>query len=273
MKYQEQTATGISLIVSLMEAARGEASGANLNLIQSGFTAAAGAELGDQGLAAVQARKAGLSGAMARGAAGVGRGANTGDLIREFAIAMGELPEEDRSAFEGVSHMMGPEGRRQQEETLASYRKKLAAEKEQARNLSGPARDAELARIARKERAAMTATAAAQAAGGLPTASDLALPSFMKLGQTTELGVPLVTPGGSVGAAVVANANRTVVGAPGAATGGIHAPGAIHTPGSTAGGSLGEITVHVEGYCLDCGEKIKGSDQTYATNVAQRARP
>jgi len=34
----------------------------------------------------------------------------------------------------------------------------------------------------------------------------------------------------------------------------------------------GEITVHVEGFCLDCGEKIKGHNQSYSVNTAQRAK-
>ncbi len=37
-------------------------------------------------------------------------------------------------------------------------------------------------------------------------------------------------------------------------------------------GRLGEIVVHVEGYCLDCGEKMKGTTQSFAVNTGQKAR-
>jgi hypothetical protein len=34
----------------------------------------------------------------------------------------------------------------------------------------------------------------------------------------------------------------------------------------------GQITVHVEGFCLDCGDKIKGSNQSFSVNTAQKAK-
>jgi hypothetical protein len=44
----------------------------------------------------------------------------------------------------------------------------------------------------------------------------------------------------------------------------------VPIPNTPAGGNLGDITVHVEGYCLHCGEKMKNNSQSYAVNVGQR---
>lgn len=43
-------------------------------------------------------------------------------------------------------------------------------------------------------------------------------------------------------------------------------------PTSTTTARLGEIVVHVEGYCLDCGEKMKSTTQSYAVNTGQKAK-
>lgn len=268
-QYAEQTATGVSRMVSLMEAARGEASGANLNTIQAGFTAAAGTELGDQDLAAVQARKSALSGAMAEGARRVGAPANAGDLIRDFQKAMGDLPVEVKSAIEGVGSILGPEGRRQQEMSKEEFDRNMAAQKEQARStLTGAQRTAELARLAKEEKAGNTAFSAIEQAGGIP--KELTLPSFLKPGQTTALGTPFVTPGNELGTVAANNAARgaNATTAAGTAPGG--APGILHAPVPAPAGSLGTITVHVEGYCIECKQKIEGQDTTHSVAVGPK---
>lgn len=53
----------------------------------------------------------------------------------------------------------------------------------------------------------------------------------------------------------------------GAATTGL---GAHNAPAEN--GKLGEIIVHVEGYCIDCGEKMKSTTQSFAVNTGQKAR-
>ena len=70
-------------------------------------------------------------------------------------------------------------------------------------------------------------------------------------------------PGGGVGNAATSVANRqsrtTATGSPQGMP--------MHpnmTAANTPGNSAGEITVHVEGYCLDCGEKIRSRSQSYA---------
>jgi hypothetical protein len=59
------------------------------------------------------------------------------------------------------------------------------------------------------------------------------------------------------------NAAASVVGKQ---TGNLTAPHAGMTipPSAAAAGNMGQITVHVEGYCLDCGEKIRSRSQSYA---------
>lgn len=72
-------------------------------------------------------------------------------------------------------------------------------------------------------------------------------------------------PGANVASAASAAANTRNIVAPTVTQAAYVPPTA-----QTAGGDLGNITVHVEGYCLHCGEKMKNTSQSYAVNVAQR---
>jgi len=110
--YAKQSATGISQIVAMMEEARGTASGANLNTLQAGFTAGAGTELENENLPAVQARKAAIGGNMEEAARRVGQ-PTTGEgfrTIENWQKILGQLPNALRSAAEGISNLLKPEG-------------------------------------------------------------------------------------------------------------------------------------------------------------------
>ena len=85
--------------------------------------------------------------------------------------------------------------------------------------------------------------------------------------EMSELGVPIVTtPGRQLGAAAGANADRQT-----RTTSGTSAPTTLNTATTAASGSdLGQIIVHVEGYCIDCGDKMKGTTQRTQVNPATR---
>lgn len=231
LKYAEQTASGISTMVGLMKAAQGEASFANENTIQAGFTAGTGIELANQNLLSVKTRQAAIEGTMKDAAELSTRKANAIDLKNEISKAASSIPEEAGSVIEGIGNMPGA-APRQKTESYEEYMRQANAAKE------------------------------------------IKLPPFMGP-QTTGLGIHMITPGSEVANAAASNATRNVdVGHPAGGAFSGQGIGARHAPTpSSAGSSLGDITVHVEGYCLECGEKIKGSDQTFATNVGQKIRP
>lgn len=115
---------------------------------------------------------------------------------------------------------------------------------------------------------------------------DDAIKAPLEMGKQTLKGLQTGLPGGITGPdtdeanyfnagnqlggvtqSSIANAAKTPRAA--GATSGTATPTAA---GSGADKQLGELTVHIEGYCIDCGEKIKGSSQSYAVNIGQRAR-
>lgn len=70
--------------------------------------------------------------------------------------------------------------------------------------------------------------------------------------------------GDSVGAAATAAANSKNIAGSGNVT------QASYVPPAPPSGQLGDLTVHVEGYCISCGDKMKNNSQSYAVNVGQR---
>jgi hypothetical protein len=87
----------------------------------------------------------------------------------------------------------------------------------------------------------------------LTDASDLALSSIERIPDLPGLGQGL-------GDAATVIAKRQATGQTTALPG---MPIHQHVE-ETRNKNLGEITVHVEGYCLDCGEKIRSRSQSYA---------
>lgn len=73
--------------------------------------------------------------------------------------------------------------------------------------------------------------------------------------------------GDQVGAAATFSVKKPTASKP--TTGNTGSVGAAATSDSDM---LGEIVVHVEGYCLDCGDKMKGTTQSYAVNTGQKAK-
>ena len=284
-EYAEQTATGVSKMVAIMEEARGEASGGALNLFQAGFTARAGDNLKDRNIGAVQERQRELRQTMATGARNVAAPDDNARAIKDAAKAMSAVPVEVSSAIKGIGNMFTPEGARRRAEVEADFAAKAKAETDQALKIqSKPAQDAELARIANEREAfkkAMQAQADMQQT--TPTPEFLkpqrsALGAIVNTGGLTTLpGAPgpIVTPGSQLGSIAGTNAQRA---AAAAAAGG--APGAIVPGGAAFGGRapggapspLGEIVVKVEGYCLNCKEKMEGSEHREAISVGSKVK-
>lgn len=79
-----------------------------------------------------------------------------------------------------------------------------------------------------------------------------------------------ISPGGGLQEAAIGVAGRPGTG--GDTTANAVGLGGVPPTATVAPGKLGEIIVHVEGYCLDCGEKMKGTTQSYAVNTGQKAR-
>lgn len=243
-KYAEQTATGISRLVSLTEAAKGVAGGAAVNLFQGAATARAGANLGDENLEAVQNMRAGLRGTMATGAERVGQPASEYHLITDFKEFMKDLPDTLRATVQGLSNLTGPEGAKEREEKASEMYAEFQARREAARNVPAAARTDELKQI-NKEEAAFSAvmnmpmgTGNAASPGQQVAGAANTVATRQGVG-TTATGSPLGTP--------------------------MHPQGFKQT--ETAPPSFGEVTVHVEGFCINCGTKMKNEAQGRATTV------
>jgi len=88
--------------------------------------------------------------------------------------------------------------------------------------------------------------------------------------QKDALGEDINTGGGQMRAAVHSNVNRQTT-----ATGSPHGQDAHPQMGvaqHTAGGGneMGEITVHIDGMCIHCGEKMHASTQRAAVSPASK---
>lgn len=161
--YAKQSATGISKIVSIMEQARGEASSANLETIQAGFTAGAGTEFENQNLMVVQARQSELSDAMEEGTRKVGAPANAERVIENAAKAGRAAPNELMSVIEGVGSRTAGEGSNERAEAFA----KQYAEAH-ARETSGAHVGAAAASVASRRAAETSALGLPISPGGAP---------------------------------------------------------------------------------------------------------
>lgn len=75
-------------------------------------------------------------------------------------------------------------------------------------------------------------------------------------------GNPVFNSAGGVGNAAADNANR--LGATAAAGQDPNAPHRARSVTDTSDKNLGQLTVHVDGFCLDCGDKIKGHSQLHS---------
>lgn len=238
--FAKQSATGISQIVAMMEEARGVASGGNLNMLQAGFTAGAGTEFDDENLMSVQTRKADISGNMDEAARKVGQPSGEGfRTLENWQKVLGQLPNELKSTVDGVSKLSGSEGAKEKNQSIGDYMAQADAKKAEAISISSK------------------------------NIRETETPSFMKP-QVSELGVPVITSGRQVGNAASVNANRsanTATNVPGQI-----APSHAHTATTNTPGSLGEILVKVEGFCIHCKEKIEGSDQSQSVSVGSRIR-
>ena len=222
-KYAEQTATGISRMISLMEEAKGVASGGNVNLLQGGLTARAGSELENQNLADVQARQGMLRDAMATGAKRVSEPASNYHVITDAVSMIKDIPTELRSALSGMANQFKSNG--------ASAACQLTEQNLQAQM------------AARKSQ--------------MPQVNTDDLDKVLNDNANT---------GGMVGSAASTVASRK---SPAVASGSTKtAPNPTNAPGNQ--NTNGEITVHVEGMCINCGEKMKGSTQRLA--VAPQTR-
>ena len=244
-QYAEQTASGISRIVAMMEEARGEASGANLNLLQSGFTAAAGTEFENQNLASVQTRQAQLRDTMAEGSRRITQPASGIRVLSDAMSTIQDLPEELRSIAEGIGNIMSPEGAKQRETFAFAYAQESQAEREQAMATPDKTeKDAALKKLDQRDAAVnnMLSRLNEEAAGsqGIPASLQLE----------------------SVAAANARRGSAATASAAGAAP--------IRPPAATAGSDMGEITVKVEGYCLECGEKMRGYQHRVSVNPATK---
>jgi hypothetical protein len=75
-------------------------------------------------------------------------------------------------------------------------------------------------------------------------------------------GAPVFNSAGGVGNAAADNANR--LGTTAAAGQDSNAPHRARSVTDTSSQNLGQLTVHVDGFCLDCGDKIKGHSQLHS---------
>lgn len=240
---QQKSVTELTRIRSLLESTRGVAGIANLGTAQQALTAGVGTPM--EGADAAAEFRDNLNEHMVRGAAESGRttaGVATDlqtkilqDKTGEFAV---QIADEYTKMFGELGNAI-----------------KAPKDKIQSFIKSGDVDDAnkmavQLADDIRQRKEAMNR------AGTIPQFD------YSDLTETTPGTLGTATSGvlGKTGKNTTDQASRITQG------------GGAKVPLTESGGHLGEITVHVEGYCLECGEKMKGTTQSTAVNVGQRAK-
>lgn len=240
---QQKSVTELTRIRSVLESTRGVASIANLGTAQQALTAGVGTPL--EGADAAAEFRDNLNEHMVRGAAesgrttaGVANDLNTKilqDKTGEFAV---QIADEYTKMFGELGNAV-----------------KAPKDKIQAFLKKGDVDDA-------NKMAVQLADDIRQRKESMNRAGTIPKFDYSDLNDTTPGTLGTATTGvlGRAGGNTTDQTKRVTHG------------GGANVPLTESGRHLGEITVHVEGYCLDCGEKMKGTTQSTAVNVGQRAK-
>lgn len=254
VEIEQKSYTELTRIRSLLEATRGVSSISNLNLLQSMGAAGVGTPNVD-GEQASQLRdnlKQNINqAAIQSGQTSINytndllnkfvkdrTGQYSREIIENFGKFFDQLSPSIKAPIEEITKLISSGNTEGATTAYENYLKKLDEEKEAAMTLARGAREQQLEQISADRN---------------------------NLNTAYEAITNVSTAGSSVGVAAATAANNRNI-APAPAT-----PVASASVQSVpSGGNLGDITVHVEGYCLHCGDKMKNNSQSYAVNVGQR---
>lgn len=277
---QEKSVTELSRIRELLQANQGFANIANYTTAQQGLTAGIGAPM--QGADYNAQFRDNLKQSSINSA--IGSGTNTAAYAKEVKSKIitdrsGEMAADVIGNYKTFFNELGPalkapiakirELFKSGKDTDAKeeYKQFMANIQQKRKDLANaPAmlRASGMQELDQQEQVMKTAYGALASSNGAAGENQLA-PKFNPNIDPSELGLA----GDNVRqAAGRAAQSRNVGTAPATAAAGGTTPGAA----PQQGGHLGDLTVHVEGYCIECGEKMKGSRKSESINVGPNVR-
>lgn len=252
VEIEQKSYTELTRIRSLLEATRGVSSISNLSLLQGMSTAGVGtpnvdgehaSKLRDNlqqniNQAAIQSGQTSINYAndVVNRFVKDRTGQYSREIIENFGKFFDQLSPSIKAPIEEISRLISSGNTEGATTAYENYLKRLDEEKEAAMTLAKGAREQQLEQIS----------------------SDR---------NNFNMAYEAVTntAGSSVGFAAANAANtKNIAPTPSNPT------TVVPIQNTPTGGNLGDITVHVEGYCLHCGEKMKNNSQSYAVNVGQR---
>jgi hypothetical protein len=280
LDYQKQTSTYAGQIYRLLQHGAGTAAQGALDMLQSGTTAGAGEKFADENLQSVQDMRSNLTNFMVD----QGKASTKGDagirLLNNIVATMKQAPTAASAAFEGIGHAMAPEGTPEREMGQSNFadtsRQETSMKQIMASNTNVVPPRQQISPEMGQSNFADTSRQETSMKQIMASNTNVVPPRQQispEMGQSNTLETSLAAiqnipdlpgfggPGASLGTAAgaVSGRQRTT------ATGAPHDM-ATHpnTPADVGTKNLGQITVHVEGYCLDCGEKMRSRSQSYA---------
>jgi len=283
---EQKSYSELSRIRSLLEGARGTTNIANLGLLQRSATAGVGEAIVDDETRSKL--RDDLKQNMNKGTIESGESTfnYSNDLINrsvkdrsgQFAYqtidSIGKLFDQLSPAIEApikeIKSLFESGDNKGAERTYQDYLNKLNQEKEAALTLSRGAREQQLGQIENDKRNLTLAYEALNKGAGDKTnlsinnvetnSANLIKPLTNQVISNADKRITAGSNLGDVAVSAASN-NKNVV---------TSGPSYIPEKESVNNGNLGDITVHVEGYCISCGEKMKNNAQSYAVNVGQR---
>jgi hypothetical protein len=282
INWQEKTHTVLSDIRDDIRATQGLAGISNLTTAQRSMTAGVGAHIRTGDFAGPLRRDLSRGSEMSGVASGqttddlasalkTGRlsprqttGRGVAELLSEYKRLGKELPEAAMAPINNIKSMLSKGNTSGAADAYKESIARLDAQKAALKNVPASSRGAEASQIADQKsflQASMQDMMGGAAALGTPemqgasdessTTGDRAMDAINSIKDLPGLG--------DAASAVAGRKGTTATGAPQGMP--LH-PHPTET--DAAGKSLGEITVHIEGHCLDCGEKIRSRSQGYA---------
>jgi hypothetical protein len=279
VEFQKKSHTELTHIRQLIQNTQGMAGIANLTTAQRNFTAGVGAPIREGEFASQYRRD--MSRDMQKAATASGQttqdladalssgvmstrqtvGRATAGLGADFESLVQEIPEALRAPIDNIKSMLSHGNT---EGAMAAYKEQVAdlnARAASLKNVPQVARGAEASQIANQKAILQSSMQDMMRGGTIDTSpingttavTDRAMEAIDNIRTLPNLGDA---------ASIVAHRGGGTTTATGSPTGTPMHPHSVAT--ETAHKELGEITVHIEGYCLDCGEKIRSRSQSYA---------
>lgn len=265
MEIQKKSYTELTRIRQLFESARNNANITNLDFIQGISTAGTGSPRVDGEQTSLM--RDNLGQAMKMGAKLSGEAVSqtnvdmannylknrtsqfSAQVITDFGKIFDELGPAVRAPVEELRNLISSGQTSDAQNTYQQYLAKLDEQKKEAMTLTGQARDKELAQIENDRK-------------GLSQSFALLTKNKDNLRETAIDSTKAAT---SVGSAALLSVNNKP-------TPTIPTTPPLLPPINSTSTNVGELTVQIEGYCLECGDKIKGKSQSYAVNVGQKVQ-